>query len=60
MPGRKGHPENAIYSNEALMSVLEGLVDTFFIIVHAATGWDTTSAVYRKGKRVPFRKLHRP
>ena len=25
--------------------------------VHTATGCDTTSAVNRKGKRVPFRKL---
>ena len=26
------------------------------LFVHAATGCDNTSAVYRKGKRVPFRK----
>ena len=31
------------------------LIDSL-LFVHAATGCDTTSAVYRKGKRVPFRK----
>ena len=54
MPGRKGHPDK-VYSSAALMSALGGMVDSL-LFVHAATGCDTTSAVYRKGKRVPFRK----
>ena len=55
MPGRKGHPDK-VYSSAALRSALGGMVDSL-LFVHAATGCDTTSAVYRKGKRVPFRKL---
>ena len=54
MPGRKGHPDK-VYSSAALRSALGGKVDSL-LFVHAATGCDTTSAVYRKGKRVPFRK----
>ena len=54
MPGRKGHPDK-VYSSAALRSALGGMVDSL-LFVHAATGCDTTSAVYRKGKRVPFRK----
>ena len=54
MPGRKGHPDK-VYSSAAPMSSLEGMVDSL-LFVHAATGCDTISAVYRKGKRVPFRK----
>ena len=38
-----------------LSDPLGGMVDSV-LFVHAATGCDTTSAVYRKGKRVPFRK----
>ena len=55
LPGRKGHPDK-VYNNAALGSVLSGMVDSFSF-VPAATGCDTTSAVYRKGKHVPFRKL---
>ena len=55
LPGRKGHPDK-VYNNAALGSVLSGMVDCFSF-VPAATGCDTTSAVYRKGKHVPFRKL---
>ena len=55
MPGRKGHPDK-VYSGAALRSALGGMVDSL-LFVHVATGCDTTSAVYRKGKRVPFRKL---
>ena len=54
MPVRKGHPDK-VYSSAALRSALGGMVDSL-LFVHAATGCDTTSAVYRKGKRVPFRK----
>ena len=54
MPGRKGHPHK-VYSSAALRSALGGMVDSV-LFVHTATGCDTTSAVYRKGKRVPFRK----
>ena len=54
-PGRKCHPDK-VYSSAALRSALGGMVDSL-LFVHAATGCDTTSAVYRKGKRVPFRKL---
>ena len=54
MPGRKGHPDK-VYSSAAMRSALGGMVDSL-LFVHAATGCDTTSAVYRKGKRVPFRK----
>ena len=32
------------------------MVDSL-LFVHAATGCETTSAVYRKGKRLSFRKL---
>ena len=53
-PGRKGHPDK-VYSSAALRSALGGMVDSL-LFVHAATECDTTSAVYRKGKRVPFRK----
>ena len=55
MPGRKGHPDK-VYSSAAPRSALGGMVD-ILLFVHAATGCDTTSAVYHKGKRVPFRKL---
>ena len=55
MPGHKGHPDK-VYSGAALRSALGGMVDSM-LFLHAATGCDTTSAVYRKGKRVPFRKL---
>ena len=55
MPGRKGHPDK-VYSSATPRSALGGMVDSL-LFVHAATGCDTTSAVYRKGKRVPFRKL---
>ena len=55
MPGRKGHPDK-VYSSAALRIALGGMVDSL-LFVHAATGCDATSAVYRKGKRVPFRKL---
>ena len=55
MPGRKGHPDK-VYSSAAPRSALGGKVDSFSF-VHADTGCGTTSAVYRKGKRVPFRKL---
>ena len=54
MPGRNGHPDK-VYSSAALRSALGGMVDSL-LFMHAATGCDTTSAVYRKGKRVPFRK----
>ena len=54
MPGRKGHPDK-VYSSAALRSALGGMVDSL-LFVHAATVCDTTSAVYRKGKCVPFRK----
>ena len=55
MPGRKGHPDK-VYSSAAPMSSLEGMGDSL-LFVHAASGCDTICAVYRKGKRVPFRKL---
>ena len=58
LPGRKGHPDK-VYSSAALRNALGGgggMVDSF-LFVHAPTGCDTTSAVYRKGKRLPFRKL---
>ena len=55
MSGRKGHPDK-VYSHVALMSTLGGMVDSM-LFAHAATSCDTTAVVYRKGKRVPFRKL---
>ena len=55
IPGSNGHPYN-VYSSAALRSALGGMVDNM-VFVHAATGCETTSAVYRKGKRLPFRKL---
>ena len=55
MPGIKGHPDK-VYSSTALRGALRLMVD-HLLFLHAATGCDTTSAVYRKGKRVPFRKL---
>ena len=55
MPGIKGHPDK-VYSSTALRGAL-GLMVDHLLFLHAATGCETTSAVYRKGKRVPFRKL---
>ena len=55
MPGLKSHPDK-VHSSAALKSALGGMVDSL-LFVHAATGCDTTSAVYGKGKRLPFRKL---
>ena len=54
-PGRKGH-QDKVYISSALRSALGGMVDSM-LFVHAATECDTTSAVYRKGKSVPFLKL---
>ena len=54
MSEREGHPDK-VYSSVALRSALGGMVDSLLFVL-AATGCNTTSAVYRKGKRVPFRK----
>ena len=55
LPGRKCHPDK-VNSSAALRSASGGMIDSLSF-VHTATGCDTTSAVNRKGKRVPFRKL---
>ena len=55
MPGIKGHPDK-VYSSTAMRGAL-GLMVDHLLFLHAATGCYTTSAVYRKGMRVPFRKL---
>ena len=55
MPGGKCHPYK-VYNRTAMWSAMGRMVDSL-LFVHAATGCETTSAVYRKGKRLPFRKL---
>ena len=55
MLGCKCHPYK-VYNSTALRSALGWMVDSL-LFLHAATGCETISAVYRKGKRLSFRKL---
>ena len=55
MPSNKDRPAR-VYSSQHLQSSLGSMSD-YILFYHAMTGCDTTSAPFRKGKRLSFRKL---
>lgn len=55
IPGNKSRSDK-LYSSKALQSALGEMVNSL-LFIHAVTGCDTTSAPYRKGKKIPFKRL---
>ena len=54
-PAGKFHPDK-IYSSNCIQMAM-GDMKNSLLFLHAMTGCDTTSALYRKGKKLPFKKL---
>ena len=55
VPADKTHPPK-IFNIKRIQSEMGDMTGSL-LFLHAITGCDTTSAVYRKGKRVPYKKL---
>ncbi|KAK3889052.1 hypothetical protein Pcinc_006928 [Petrolisthes cinctipes] len=55
IPVNRAHPDK-IFSSKRIQSQM-GSITGSLLFLHAITGCDTTSAVYRKGKKGPFKKL---
>ena len=54
-PANKFHPHK-VYSSKCIQMAM-GDMKNNLLFLHAMTGCDTTSAFYRKGKKLPFKKL---
>lgn len=55
IPANRAHPDK-IFSSKRIQSQMGNIKDSL-LFLHAITGCDTTSAVYRKGKKGPYKKL---
>ena len=57
IPADRAHPRK-IFNIKRIQSEMGDMTGSL-LFLHAITGCDTTSAVYRKGKRVPYKTLQK-